>query len=148
MKRFLYLVCLLIVNAAYGAIPMSRVIGINDSRTITVEANGVASTVVLKNVDLSPLEEDAARDYLHRQLDRAWVYIEDGDVYRSPDGLYINAELRRHAWMTSPGMRYLGELMLGPRPTRAEAPRAAIKRPTRSATVVLRSRHRRHARPR
>lgn len=146
MKRFVYLVCLLIANAADAAIPMSRVIAINDSRTITVETNGLASTVVLKNVDVSPLEEDAARDYLHRQLDRTWVYIEDGDVYRSPDGLYINAELRRRAWLTSPGMRYLGEVMLGPRPTRAEAPRVAVKRPTRSATIALPSRPRRHAR--
>lgn len=146
MKRFLYLVCLLIANAAYAAIPMSRVVGISDSRTITVEANGVASIIVLKNVDVSPLEEDAARDYLRRQLDRAWVYIEDGDVYRSPDGLYMNGELRRHAWLTSPGMRYLGEVMLGPRPTRVEAPRAAAKQRARSATTALPSRPRRPGR--
>jgi hypothetical protein len=147
----LYLVCLLITNAAYAAIPMSHVLSIVDSRTIVVEANGRQSTVMLKNVDVSPEEESSAREYLHRQLDGAWVYVEQGEVYRSPDGLFINAEMRRRAWWTSPNMRYLGEVNLGPRPRNqpaAQPPQLAPKPRPRSATAGLRLAHRRRNRAR
>ncbi len=141
MKRVLYLVCLLIPNAALAAVPMTRVVGIINSHTIVVEH----STIVLRGVDIPSGEEIAATEYLHRLLDGAWVYAEDGDIYRSPDGLYVNAEMQRHAWRTSPGMRYLGEVNLGPRSeAKVAAPR--FKRAPRSARVVSLSRFRRRAR--
>ncbi len=122
MKRVIYLVCLLIANASQAAIPMSRVVAINDSRTIVVETNGVQSTIIMKGVDISPGEEILATEHLHKLLDRAWVYVEDGNVYRSPDGLYVNAELQRHAWRAAPGMRYLGEVNPGALTRRSAAP--------------------------
>jgi hypothetical protein len=65
------------------------------------------------------------------------VYAEDGDVYRSPDGLYVNGELQRHAWRSSPGMRYLGVADPGPR---ARAESARVRRPSPSARAGSRSR--------
>jgi hypothetical protein len=51
--------------------------------------------------------------------------VEGGEVYRSPDGLYVNGEMVRHAWRTAPRMRYLGESDPGPRSAAAAAPRKA-----------------------
>lgn len=84
---------------------MVRIVRIIDSRTIVAGT----TTVVLRGVEIPPAEERAAAEYLHRLLDGAWVYIENGDVYRSPDCLHVNAELQRHAWRSIHGMRYLGE---------------------------------------
>jgi hypothetical protein len=143
MKRVFYLVCLLIANEGLAAVPMTRVTGIIDSHTITV--NG--STVVLRGVDTPATEEIAATQYLRGLLTGVWVYVEGGNVYRSPDGLYVNAEMQRHAWRTVPGMRYLGESYPGPQ-SRAQAATARVKRPTRSAKGALPSRVRPRARPR
>ena len=139
MKRVLYLVCLLIANDNLAAVPMTRVSGVIDSHTIAVSG----SFVVLRGVDIPASEEIAAMQYLRGLLTGAWVYVEDGDVYRSPDALYINGEMRRHAWRAIPGMRYLGEANPGPR-----AAPVRVKRPTRSAKGASPSRVRRRARPR
>ncbi len=120
------------------AIPMTRVTRVVDSHTIV--ANNAA--VVLRGVDIGAADEEAAAQYLHRLLDGAWVYVEDGNVYRSPDGLYINGELQRHAWRTAANMRYLGEV--SPGPIRS----AAVRPPARSARVASPSRARRRSRPR
>jgi hypothetical protein len=141
MKRVFYLVCLLIANESLAAVPMMRVTGIIDGHTISVEK----STVVLRGVEIPASEEIAATQYLRGLLNGAWVYVEDGNVYRSPDGLYVNAEMQRHGWRTAPGMRYLGESYPGPR---TEAAPARVKPPTRSATGALPSRVRPRARPR
>src|SRR5260370_18338032 len=104
MKRLLILVYIFVASPALAAIQMVRVVRVIDSRTIAVEN----ATVALRGVEISVSEEPEAIQYLHSMLDGAWVYVEDGNVYRSPDGLYINGELQRHAWRTILGMRYLG----------------------------------------
>ncbi len=107
------LVCFtLCFAAAAAATPMSHVVGIRDSRTIIVDTNGVTSAITLKNVETASEEETQAADYLRRTLANTWVFIDSGDVYRSPDALYVNADMRQHPWRT---MRYLGELDLGVR---------------------------------
>lgn len=150
MKRIVSLVCLLIPTAVLAAIPMKRVVGVIDSHTIVVESNG-RQPVVLKDVQIPAAEESAAIEHLHRLLDGAWVYVEEGGVYRSPDGLYVNGELQRHAWRSVPNMRYLGVANPGPRPhlrpsVKAAAP--AVKRPARSAARVSRPTSRRRGRVR
>ncbi len=142
MKRVFYLVCLLIANDSLAAVPMTRVIGVIDSHTIAI----AGSKVVLRGVDIPASEEIAATQYLRGLLTGAWVYVEDGDVYRSPDALYVNGEMQRHAWRTVPGMRYLGESYPGSRPRAQTALR--VKPPTRSARGALPSRVRPRARPR
>jgi hypothetical protein len=114
MKRIVCLVYLLIPSGLLAAIPMARVASILDSHTISIERDGQRIAVALAGVDVPPVEEAAATEYLHRLLDRAWVYVEDGNVYRSPDALYINGEMQRHAWSSSKNMRYLGPSNPGP----------------------------------
>jgi hypothetical protein len=94
---------------------MSRVIAVRDSRTLVVQTNGRQSVITLKDVNIAPAEEAIAVEYLRRLIANAWVLTDNGDVYRSPDTLYVNGEMIRRAWHTAPGMRYLGQLDLGVR---------------------------------
>jgi hypothetical protein len=128
MKRFIYIVCLFIPAGVVAAVPMARVVNVIDSHTITVEVAGRRSAVVLSGVTVSPAEEAAAVEHLHHLIDGVWVYVENGDVYRSPDGLYVTGEMQRHAWWSTPNMRYLGLAEPGPRTAPAKAP--AVKRPS------------------
>jgi hypothetical protein len=109
---------------------MSHIVGVRDSRTIVAETNGIVSTVTLKDVVVPLDEEPQAADYLRRMLANAWVFIEKGDVYRSPDALFINGDMNRHPWRT---MRYLGELDLGVR-AKGQPAGVAVKDPTLPAT--------------
>ena len=105
---------------------MSRVVSVQDSRTILVEFAGRRSIVVLTGVAVVAADEASAADFLCRMLAGAWVLVEDGEVYRSPDALYINGEMIRHAWRATPNMRYLGQFDPGPRTSAATAaPRKA-----------------------
>lgn len=102
---------------------MSRVIEVCDSRTLVIQTAGVSSAVVLRGVTVGQREESAALKYLRGLVLHAWVYVEDGDVYRSPDGLFINAEMRRRAWY---GATYMGELPFPPIVPRV-SPAAKVK---------------------
>ena len=105
---------------------MSRVVSVQDSRTILVEFAGRRSVVVLTGVAVVAADEASAADFLRRMLAGAWVLVEDGEVYRSPDALYINGEMIRHAWRATPNMRYLGQFDPGPLESAATAaPRKA-----------------------
>jgi hypothetical protein len=155
MRFRLILVFFLSSSAAHAAINMARVVGVTDSRTIVVEADGRRSIVALTAFAVPAVEEPAAASYLREMIGGAWVYIEGGDVYRSPDGLYVNGEMQRHAWHTIPGMRYLGLAIPAP-PSRARPPAApkttvaavpkppkpprTIRRRSPSATTASRSR--------
>ncbi|HET7705191.1 MAG TPA: hypothetical protein VFM36_03830 [Thermoanaerobaculia bacterium] len=86
---------------------MSRVVEVRDSRTVVVQTNGIAAVIELREVIVPRGDEPAAVGYLRRTLAGRWVYAENGDVYRSPDGLYVNDAMRRRAWL---GATYLGEL--------------------------------------
>ena len=111
---------------------MVRVARVIDSRTIMVDGG---ATVTLRGVDIPPADEAMAADYLRSLLGNCWVLVENGDVYRSPDGLYINGQLITHAYRGAARMTYLGESMPAPRahtaalsparPARGTAPRHA-----------------------
>jgi hypothetical protein len=107
--------CLFLGWRAFGA--MFRVVTVRDSRTIVVAgADGVQRSVVLRGVEVPPELEAEAVAHLRRIAERTWVLVENGgDVYRSPDVLFINGEMMRRAWRTGPPMTYHGELDLGPR---------------------------------
>ena len=55
----------------------------------------------------------------------AWVLVENGNVYRSPDGAFLNAELRRRlAGDAAPAVELHPMTVLGvsaPRPARSES---------------------------
>ena len=127
------LVCLTLAFAiSVSAAPMSRVIGVRDSRTIVVDTKGAIATVVLKNVSIAADEEDAAAEYLRRMISNQWVLVDGGDVYRSPDALFINADMNRHPWRN---MRYLGQIDLAPR-AKGESPvQKGIKAPAMPAPL-------------
>jgi hypothetical protein len=114
-KAVFALFSLLISFPAFGA--MFRVIAVRDSRTIVVAGfDGVQRLVVLRGVDIPRELEAEAFAHLRRIVERSWVLVEsNGDVYRSPDVLFVNGEMIRRAWRTATDMTYHGELDLGPR---------------------------------
>src|SRR5260370_20221170 len=128
MKRLMYIVCFFIPAGVVAAVRMAVVINVIASHTIGVEVEGGRSSVALRGVGVPPAEEAAALEHLHRLVDGTWVYVEDGNVYRSPDGLFVNGEMQRHAWWSSPNMRYLG--LADPGPRTAAAKTTAVKRPS------------------
>ena len=89
----------LVLSALQASAAMSRVVSVENHVTIVVETKGVTSTVSLRNVALATEDRAAATRYLRTIISNAWVYIENGDVYRSPDGLHVNDALRRRAWI-------------------------------------------------
>jgi hypothetical protein len=137
MKRFFVLLVLCLVSRPIDA-AMVRVARVVDSRTIVLDGG---ATVTLRGVDVPPDHEELAAEYLRSLLaNHAWVLAENGDVYRSPDALYVNAQLIERVYLTGPRMRYLGEAMpgtrragvspAGPAPSRRR-PGAAAKTPPR-----------------
>ena len=121
MKRFfaIFLFCLFALPLS-GA-TMVRVGRVLDSRTIVVDGG---ATVTLRGVDIPPADETMAADYLRSILTNAWVLVENGgDVYRSPDALFVNGQMIMHAYRGASKMTYLGESMPG-QPTSATTARA------------------------
>jgi hypothetical protein len=103
---------------------MARFAGVIDSRTIVVERVGASEVVHLTNVNVPAEDEQAARTYLQETLAGTYVYVENGNVYRSPDALFINRELAFGAYgAPTLKMRVLGEINPGPRtPTKQATP--------------------------
>jgi hypothetical protein len=136
MKKLLVCVVLMFpVTAASAA--MSRVVEIRDSRTIVVATNGRVETIALCDVRLFPQEEQAATAFLRQTLSDKWVYIEGGDVWRSPDALYVNDAMRRRAWLR---MTYLGQLDVDPAPKKVTPSPSA--EPKKRASPPKRARRR------
>lgn len=107
MKRFVvYALFVLLVSPAAAAIPMTRVVAIVDSHTIVVERARVQTTVRLAGVDLPKEVEEAARDFLARELMYRWVLVEPAPnggayVYRSPDSFEVNRAVVS-TWLSGP----------------------------------------------
>jgi hypothetical protein len=124
MKRFILCVSLVVFSQSMmAAIPLARFSKVIDSRTIVVERIGGTEVVHLTNVNIPAEDEQAVRDYLEEKLTGSYVYVEDGNVYRSPDALFINRELAYGAYASSSvKMRVFGEVNPGPRPQKTAAP--------------------------
>ena len=140
---FVWTVLFMHVGVADAA--MSRVVRVDDSRTIVVETKGVLTSVTLRDVVVPAAEEKAAVEYLRRTLSDRWVYVERGDVYRSPDGLDVTSVMRKGAWS---GATFLGILDAGFKNERpaltAEPERKERRKVVKPATG---SKRRRGARP-
>lgn len=121
---------------------MARVVEIRDARTIVVQRGPRSEDISLAGVE--PSDRIRGHQFLRWTLDRAWVMVEDAhdqpgryNVYRSPDGLFVNREyvLRGFANPTSfdtadspqVPMTYLGEVNPG---TRTEEGRSGRKKTT------------------
>jgi L-ascorbate metabolism protein UlaG (beta-lactamase superfamily) len=128
MKRFFAIFVFCLFTLPIGAGTMVRVARVIDSRTIVLDGG---TTVTLRGVDIPPADEAMAAGYLRSTLGNNWVLVENGgDVYRSPDALYVNGQLIMHAYRGTAHMKVLGESMPAPR-AHAPAPRATA--PLRSA---------------
>ena len=144
MNRWMtfFFVATLSVSASAPA-SMIRAAGAVDRQTILLEGG---AALRLRGVDLPVDEEPAAREYLQRLVAGHWVYVEDGDVYRSPDALFINGEMARRAWKSVTKMTWLGESFPAPpsrSPTRAATSRAPSARsPHRAPHRAPRASHR------
>ena len=125
---------------------MARVVAIVDPQTITVDCNGVVTTVRLAGIEIT--DGHNALALLNWTLRDAWVMVENGLVYRSPDGLLVNRELvaKRFAVSTSPETTtagntrgvYLGEAAPG-KADRAAARTSSPPRKAASAAPVRRA---------
>ena len=123
-----------------AANPMARFSKVIDSRTIVVERIDGTEVVHLTNVNIPAEDEQAVRDYLTEKLTGSYVYVENGNVYRSPDALFINRELAYGAYAASSlKMRVFGEINPGPRPQKSAAP---VRAPMQVRRPVHRSRRR------
>jgi len=119
MKRFFAILVFCLIALPVGAGTMVRVARVIDSRTIVLDGG---ATVTLRGVDVAPADEAMAAGYLRSILGNNWVLVENGgDVYRSPDALYVNDQLITQAYRGAARMTYLGKSMPGPR-TRSAAP--------------------------
>jgi hypothetical protein len=130
MKRFfaIFVYCLFALPISAGT--MVRVARVIDSRTIVLDGG---ATVTLRGVDIPAADEAIAADYLRSILGNNWVLVENGgDVYRSPDALYVNGQLLIHAYRGAARMTYLGESMPAPR-AHAPAPAPRATAPLRNA---------------
>lgn len=124
MNRWIvFLFMATLFTSAPASASMLRAAGAADRQTILLEGGG---TLRLRGVDLPADEEPAAREYLQRLVGGLWIYVENGDVYRSPDALFINGEMARRAWKSGPKMTYLGPSF--PTPPRRTAARTATPR--------------------
>jgi hypothetical protein len=138
----LHLLAIALFAVSLSAAPMARVVAISGPSSIVVERDGIRSTVELSGITI--IDPHNASALLHWSLLSTWVLVENGQVYRSPDGMLINAELVKKGFAqfaegaapppTTPVV-YLGELDLGKRPVA----RAPAKAPARRARVVRRS---------
>jgi hypothetical protein len=125
MKRFILCVSLVVsAPSLIAAVPMVRFVRVIDSRTIVVQHAGTNEVVHLTNVNVPAQDEQAARAYLDEKLTGTFLYVENGEVYRSPDALFINRELAFRAYEgPSLKMHVFGVINPGPRPQ--EVSRAA-----------------------
>jgi len=105
MKRFFISLLFCLVSLPITAGVNSRVTRVIDSRTLLLD-NG--ATVTLRGVDVAPADEAAATEYLRNVIGTAPVFVENGDVYRSPDALYVNGQMAQRAWQSAHPERYLG----------------------------------------
>jgi hypothetical protein len=118
---------------------MARVVEIIDSHTVLTDEQGARSSVHLSGVIVPQADESVAAGFLRRITASGWVLIErdasrpgEAFLFRSPDGLSINGEMIRAAYL-QPGTRmiYLGESDPGPRhePRAAATPRKIARAP-------------------
>ncbi len=153
MKRIAILIVISLCVVPTCGAGMARVVEIIDSHTVLTDEQGVRSSVHLSGVIVPQADESTAADFLRRLTSSGWVLIErdtarrgEAFLFRSPDGLSINGEMIRAAYL-QPGTRmiYLGESDPGPR---HESRATATPRSTRRAARPARPHHRvRRSRP-
>lgn len=121
---------------------MVRVIEVVDGRTIVViDEAGKHSTITMDGVAFGDAESAEAAAHLRRLVFGQWVLVEQGGfVYRSPDALFVNAEMSRRPWRGVPRFVYLGTVDPAPsRPPAKVSPSQKASKPSRSVPNLPRS---------
>ncbi|MGZ7080198.1 MAG: hypothetical protein ACXVJT_12350 [Thermoanaerobaculia bacterium] len=149
MKRIAILIVISLSVVPTSSAGMARIVEIVDSHTVITDEQGARSTVHLSGVIVPAGDESTAAEYLRRITASGWVLVErdavrpgEGFLFRSPDGLSINGEMIRAAYL-QPGtpMIYLGESNPGPRhEPRVAAPRIVVRAPRTTHPVRRRPR--------
>jgi len=106
MKRFFVCLVFCLFALPITAGTNTRVARVIDSRTLQLDGG---ATVTLRGVDVPAEDEADAVAYLRTLVSAgAPVFVEAGNVYRSPDALFINGQLMMRAWQSSHRERFLG----------------------------------------
>jgi hypothetical protein len=139
MKKQIAIIIATIVFAIRANAGMVRVIAVENANTLTVEREGVRSSVTLAGIVIT--DPASAKSLLEWTVPTSWVMVEATSggalVYRSPDGLFLNRELvvRGYARATMHGIEpesrvpvtYLGTLNPSSPPLRGAAPAARAR---------------------
>ena len=138
MNRIFTVLITLSISISTSA-AMVRVVEVQDARTLLIERDGKRESLTLAGVAIT--DDANAAQLLRWTLRDAWVFTENGLVYRSPDALFINRELvtRGYARATQHGIEpeshlivtYLGEV-------NAPAPSALSGQPIRTGSGTSR----------
>jgi hypothetical protein len=145
--RLLFLVFLFSISTKAMASPMARVVHVVDWRTVVVESEGRQTAVTLTNVVVSPVRQLEATRYLET-LTGSWVLVENGNVYRSPDGLFVNGEMRARFTPTPDEMEHHAMTYFGESPPVAKRASAERIQPAPRVELVETARKRTPPAPR
>jgi hypothetical protein len=130
-SRLFSLFIILLIALKAEAAPMQRLVRVADATTLVVERDGFQTAVALAGVDVPPARRAETIAYLETMVG-SWVLVENGNVYRSPDGAFVNAEVRRRlAANAAPAVELHPMTVLGiaaPGPERSEPAHAPEKR--------------------
>jgi len=104
---------------------MVRFVRAADGQTIVIERGGMQVAVTLDGVNVAPEEQSAARAFLEHELAGAWLVVEGGNVYRSPDSFFVNAAMQKRGYLRGNAREtFLGEADFGPKSSSATEPRS------------------------
>jgi type II secretory pathway component GspD/PulD (secretin) len=106
----------LLISSAASA-EMVRFVRAVDGQTIVIDRNGMQVMVTLTGVSVQPEDQLAARTFLEHELTGAWLLVEGGNVYRSPDVLFVNRAMQQRGYINpgKPRETFLGEADFGPK---------------------------------
>ena len=106
MKRFFVCLVFCLFSLPITAGTNTRVARVIDSRTLQLDGG---TTVTLRGVDVAAEDEADAVAYLRTIVSAGSpVYVDNGNVYRSPDALFLNGQLMTRAWHSLHQERFLG----------------------------------------
>jgi len=104
----LFIALFIATTASAGMVRFVRAV---DGQTIVIDRDGTQVAVPLAGVDVQPEDQAAARAFLEHELTARWLFVENGNVYRSPDTLFVNRAMQQRGYINpgKPRETFLGE---------------------------------------
>jgi len=105
------LTTLILFIATTASAGMVRFVRAVDGQTIVIDRDGTQVAVTLAEVNVQPEDQAAARLFLEHELTGRWLFVENGNVYRSPDTLFVNRAMQQRGYINpgKPRETFLGE---------------------------------------